>query len=128
MEWYWPAGETPPDSEAEEAVRLLTPFDPVVWDRRRFEHFWGWPYRFEAYTPPAKRVRGYYAMPLLWRDDVIGWANSRFDGGRLHIEVGFVEKRPAEAEFRSELDREVARLEMFLSKTPQAGVFLRPIR
>ena len=39
-------------------------FDPVVWDRRRFEHLWGWPYRFEAYTPLAKRVRGYYAMPL----------------------------------------------------------------
>ena len=30
-------------------------------------------YRFEAYTPPAKRNLGYYAMPLLWRDDVIAW-------------------------------------------------------
>ena len=46
-------------------VRFLAPFDPLVWDRRRFEHFWGWAYRFEAYTPAAKRVRGYYAMPLL---------------------------------------------------------------
>ena len=33
--------------------------------RARFEHLWGWAYRFEAYTPPAKRVRGRYAMPLL---------------------------------------------------------------
>ena len=30
---------------------------------------------FEAYTPVAKRKRGYYALPLLWRDSVIGWAN-----------------------------------------------------
>ena len=35
-------------------VRFLAPFDPVVWDRYRFEHLWGWAYRFEAYTPPAK--------------------------------------------------------------------------
>ncbi|EWS60580.1 hypothetical protein Y695_04569 [Hydrogenophaga sp. T4] len=55
-------------------MRLLAPFDPVVWDRDRFERLWDWAYRFEAYTPPAKRVRGYYAMPLLWRDQVIGWA------------------------------------------------------
>ena len=49
-------------------VRLLAPFDPVVWDRRRFEVFWGWAYRFEAYTPAPKRVRGYYALPLMWGD------------------------------------------------------------
>src|SRR5262249_35503981 len=45
------------------SVRFLAPFDPLVWDRTRFEHFWNWPYRFEAYTPPAKRIRGYYALP-----------------------------------------------------------------
>jgi uncharacterized protein YcaQ len=103
--------------EAPPHVRFLAPFDPLVWDRRRFEHFWGWPYRFEAYTPTAKRLRGYYALPLLWRDSIIGWVNSRLDGVRLDIEVGFVEQRPAERAFRSELDREVARLETFLLKT-----------
>ena len=58
-----------------ERVRFLAPFDPVVWDRRRFELFWGWAYRFEAYTPVRKRKLGYYALPLLWRDEVLGWAN-----------------------------------------------------
>jgi len=43
-----------------ERVWLLAPFDPVVWDRRRFK-LWGWAYRFEAYTPAPKRVRGNYA-------------------------------------------------------------------
>src|SRR5262249_6621320 len=47
VEWYWPDGDDltrMPD----ESVRLLTPFDPIVWDRRRFELLWGWTYRFEA--------------------------------------------------------------------------------
>ena len=65
-----------------EAVRLLTPFDPVVWDRRRFEIFWDWRYRFEAYTPAAKRKFGYYALPLLWHERVIGWGNLTIAGGR----------------------------------------------
>jgi uncharacterized protein YcaQ len=95
-------------------VRFLAPFDPVVWDRRRFEHLWGWPYRFEAYTPVAKRLRGYYAMPLLWVDRVIGWVNARVEGGRLHVEPGFVGPRPRGAEWRRELEAEVARLDAFL--------------
>jgi uncharacterized protein len=101
--------------EAPAVVRFLAPFDPLVWDRRRFEHLWGWPYRFEAYTPAAKRLRGYYAMPMLWRDSIIGWANAGVDGARLNVEVGFVKKRPCETEFSSELEAEIARLETFLN-------------
>jgi uncharacterized protein YcaQ len=77
--YLWPYRQTSV-GEATPQVRFLAPFDPVVWDRRRFERFWGWPYRFEAYTPPAKRVRGYYAMPLLWRDSVVGWVNAGVKG------------------------------------------------
>ena len=43
-------------AEAPRRVSLLAPFDLLVWDRGRFEHFWGWAYRFEAYTPPDRRV------------------------------------------------------------------------
>jgi uncharacterized protein YcaQ len=75
MTYLWPYAASN-HQEAPANVRFLAPFDPLVWDRRRFEHFWGWAYRFEAYTPVAKRIRGYYAMPLLWRDSVIGWANA----------------------------------------------------
>ena len=83
IRWLAPATESEP-AEAEERVRLLAPFDPVVWDRRRFELLWGWEYRLEAYTPPAKRKFGYYALPLLWRDDVIGWANASVRGGNAY--------------------------------------------
>jgi uncharacterized protein len=113
LSYLWPAAtvvsEPPP-----RRVRLLAPFDPVVWDRRRFEHLWGWPYRFEAYTPPAKRVRGYYALPLLWCDRIIGWVNARVAESKLAVEIGFVGKRPTGREFKHELEAEIARLETFL--------------
>lgn len=111
--YVWPAGKLSAPT-APPIVRFLAPFDPLVWDRRRFEHFWGWPYRFEAYTPEAKRVRGYYAMPLLWRDDIPGWANVRFKGGQLHLKTGFHSKQPAEREFRQALDAEAERMRVFL--------------
>ena len=82
VEWYWPNDEDPRKAIAPEKVRLLAPFDPVVHDRTRFELFWGWVYRFEAYTPVAKRKLGYYALPLLWRDRVIGWGNLAVKDGR----------------------------------------------
>ena len=98
VDWYWPANEQPPRSaradEVQDAVRLLAPFDPVVWDRRRFELFWGWAYRFEAYTPLRKRKLGYYALPLLWRDRVIGWGNLSLKNGELQSELGYVASRP----------------------------------
>ena len=54
VDWYWPAPERVPPPARQDTVRLLAPFDPVVWDRRRFELLWGWAYRFEAYTPVAR--------------------------------------------------------------------------
>jgi uncharacterized protein YcaQ len=107
------------DPEPARTVRFLAPFDPLVWDRRRFEHLWGWPYRFEAYTPRAKRLRGYYAMPLLWCDGVIGWANASFAGDQLNVEVGYVHKRPTDADFSTELESEIERLAAFLGARGQ---------
>jgi len=107
-----PSGTRP--ASAPRLVRFLAPFDPLVWDRQRFEHLWGWPYRFEAYTPASKRVRGYYAMPLLWGDEIIGWANAGVDTGRLKVDIGFVDKRPTDSDFRSELENEIERLRGFL--------------
>lgn len=112
--YLWPAGRVIA-AEPAPVVRFLAPFDPVVRDRDRFEHLWNWNYRFEAYTPAHKRVRGYYALPLLWRDAVIGWANASTAGGSLAVDVGFVDGRPKERAFRIELDAEIARLESFLA-------------
>lgn len=114
VDWYWPVEEIPTAHEPDERVRLLAPFDPIVWDRRRFELLWGWAYRFEAYTPPAKRRLGYYALPLLWRDEVIGWANASAASGRLTLHVGFARGRPRERRFAAEFEAETGRLREFL--------------
>jgi uncharacterized protein len=118
LDWYWPAGERVPRRHVSaDTVRLLAPFDPVVWDRRRFELLWGWAYRFEAYTPASKRQRGYYALPLLWRDQVIGWANVSIKNGEMGTDVGYADGRPRrDRAFRRELEAELDRMRTFLQK------------
>jgi uncharacterized protein len=115
VDWYWPADETPETAVAPEGARLLAPFDPVVWDRRRFELLWGWAYRFEAYTPVKQRKFGYYALPLLWGDRVIGWANVSSTNAMLDADSGYVDgQRPRGRTFKKELDLELDRLREFL--------------
>jgi uncharacterized protein YcaQ len=113
-EWYWPASENAEGTDIDGRVRLLAPFDPVVWDRQRFEIFWGWAYRFEAYTPLPKRKLGYYALPLLWRDRVIGWGNLSVKDGKLDARLGYVGSRPRERGFNAALDEELERMREFL--------------
>lgn len=118
IDWYWPIGENPAAARwrPDDAVRLLTPFDPVVWDRRRFEILWGWTYRFEAYTPAPKRKLGYYALPLLWHDRVIGWGNLGVREGELASGFGYIDGRaPRDAAFRAGLDAELSRMRRFLA-------------
>ncbi|WP_408887764.1 DNA glycosylase AlkZ-like family protein [Teichococcus wenyumeiae] len=82
--YLWPAGTA--DGQRQPVpwdLRILAPFAPLAWDRRRFEHLWGRPYRFEAHTPPAQREFGYYVMPLFYGDAVIVWANLALVEGQL---------------------------------------------
>jgi uncharacterized protein YcaQ len=111
--YLWPAGLRAPEAARE--LRFLAPFDPLVWDRRRFGMLWGWEYRFEAYTPPEQRRLGYYAMPMLWGDTAIGWVNVAQTGHRLQVEPGFAGKPQRDPGFRRAFDAELARLEDFLS-------------
>ena len=117
--WLWAPGEDPASGrwrvDAGRA-RLLAPFDPVVWDRRRFELLWGWTYRFEAYTPPAQRTLGHYALPLLWGDEVVGWGNATLvDKAHLRVAIGFVDPRRArDRELAAAIDEELARMAEFL--------------
>jgi uncharacterized protein YcaQ len=114
IDWYFSAGERLQSRPPDDTVRLLAPFDPIVWDRRRFGLFWNWEYRFEAYTPAAKRKFGYYALPLLWRDEVIGWTNLSVSRGELHADCGYVAAAPRDPRFRRELDEEFDRIRRFL--------------
>jgi uncharacterized protein YcaQ len=105
--WCWPADESPRSSRhaPTDTVRLLAPFDPIVWDRARFEHLWAWRYRFEAYVPAARRTLGYYALPILWQDRVVGWATASVAEGTLVLARGFASDLEPRGGERRRFDR-----------------------
>ena len=115
VDWYWPSQENPAHCALQDTVHLLTPFDPVVWDRERFEMFWGWQYRFEAYVPAPRRRLGYYALPLVYSDQVIGWGNLRVEDGQLKSEFGYLTHPPRDRFFKRELGAELERIKTFLA-------------
>ena len=114
--WFWPQGENPAAArhEVDEKVHFLAPFDPVVWDRRRFELLWDWEYKIEAYVPAHQRRMGHYAMPMLWREQVLGWANLKVVAGRLQHTLGFAGPRPRGRAFTLALDEALHRMQAFL--------------
>ena len=117
IDWFWPAAESPTQARwrTDDQVRLLTPFDPIVWDRRRFTLFWDWAYRFEAYTPAPQRKLGYYALPLLWRERIVGWGNLAVSGRQLQSAFGYVSgNAPRDPLFHAGLEAELARIRVFL--------------
>jgi uncharacterized protein YcaQ len=74
---------------------LLSPFDPVVWDRERASMLFDFDYRIECYTPAPKRTWGYYVLPILHRGRLIGRldakahrAEERFEVKALYLEDG----------------------------------------
>jgi uncharacterized protein YcaQ len=114
--WFWPRSEKPKATRnvVDDKLRFLAPFDPVVWDRRRFQLFWGWEYKLEAYVPAHKRRMGHYAMPMLWGEQMLGWANLKVVQGRLQHELGFAGPRPRGAPFKVALEEALQRMRDFL--------------
>ena len=114
--WFWPQGEKPAAAHPidDEKLRFLAPFDPVVWDRRRFQVFWGWEYKLEAYVPAHKRRMGHYAMPILWGEQILGWANLKVVNGRLRHELGFAGSRPRGRAFQLALNQALQQMQEFL--------------
>ena len=87
-----------------EAAALLSPFDPVVWERARTERMFGFRYRIEIYTPEPQRVFGYYTLPLLIDEALVGRIDLKTD---RQARVLRVQSAWREGDSRVDLDRVV---------------------
>lgn len=114
VRYVWPAEWVLEDVATPKGVRIVGPFDPLVWDRRRFQHLHGWAYKLEAYTPAPKRQFGYYALPIFSGEKAMGWANLKVTGGELTSEIHWLSGVRQTGALAKALAQELGRYRAFL--------------
>lgn len=70
-----------------QAPLLLAPLDPLIYDRRVTSALWNYDYTWEVYTPPAKRQRGYYALPVLAGTEIVGHVDPKADRDNRKLRI-----------------------------------------
>jgi uncharacterized protein len=118
---HWARPETlEPAGEGDAGlVHILSPFDPLIIQRKRTELFFGYGHRFEAYVPRPKRLFGYFALPVLVGSDIVAAIDLKTDrqNKKLLLQkwswVGKGEKKGARKEFKHRIEEELDRFERF---------------
>ena len=117
-----------------EAQAVLSPFDPVVWERQRAERLFDFVYRIEIYTPAPKRLYGYYVLPFLLGDELVGRVDLKADrqAGVLRVPGAFAEPGQDPGRVASALAEELrtmaAWLELDRVDVGRRGDLARPLR
>jgi uncharacterized protein len=100
---------------APELVHILSPFDPLIIQRKRTELFFGYGHRFEAYVPKEKRLFGYFALPVLVGDDIVAAIDLKTDRKNRELLVqkwNWIGKRPRK-DLKRRIEEELHRFERF---------------
>ena len=94
------------------AATLVSPFDPLIWERSRTERLFDMPYRIEIYVPAPKRLYGYYVLPFLLGDRFVARVDLKADrkAGVLHIPAAWIEPHADQEETAAALAVELRRL------------------
>lgn len=111
---FMPAGAEPPARAA--PTTLLSPFDPLVWNRARTERVFGFSYRIEIYTPAEKRVHGYYVLPFMHRGRFAARTCLKADraAGTLRVNTAHAEPGAKPGETAAALIPELAAMAQWL--------------
>ena len=113
---HWARPETlEAGGPAPEMVHILSPFDPLIIQRKRTELFFGYGHRFEAYVPKEKRVFGYFALPVLVGDEIVAAIDLKTDRKNRKLLLqkwNWIGKRPRK-ELKRRIEEELHRFERF---------------
>ena len=117
--WAQPATLESAGGAASERVHILSPFDPLIIQRKRTHLFFDYEHRFEAYVPKEKRRFGYFALPVLASDDIIAALDLKTDrkSRELLVQkwswVGNGARRDARKDLKRRIEEELHRFERF---------------
>jgi uncharacterized protein len=129
---HWAAPETleTAGDRVSELVHILSPFDPLIIQRKRTELFFGYGHRFEAYVPKEKRLFGYFALPVLVGDNIVAAIDLKTDrkAGELLMQkwswVGVAAGRGARKDIKRRIEEELHRFERFQLAGEESGAGL----
>ncbi|MBO4222055.1 cytoplasmic protein [Bradyrhizobium neotropicale] len=117
--WARPEALQPTGEGDPTLVHILSPFDPLIIQRKRSELFFGYGHRFEAYVPKEKRLFGYFALPVLVGDEIVAAIDLKTDRANKKLLmqkwswVGSAAKRGARKELKPRIEGELHRFERF---------------